>query len=104
MGTRKLAALVVFLFGALGGCADLDAYVYRSGEFDRGASGFGRDPTDATKVDICYNRRVTTPAELQEMAWAECAKFDKVARYTRGSILTCPMLLPLGAHFDCIRP
>jgi len=89
---------------ALGGCADLEPYVYRSGEFDRGASDFGRDPSDVKTVAICYNRRTTTPAELQEMARAECAKFDKVARYTQGSILTCPVLLPLGAHFDCARP
>ena len=66
MGTRKLAALVVFLFGALGGCADLDAYVYRSGEFDRGASGFGRDPTDVSN-EACRHLSATgawtTPAE-----------------------------------------
>jgi hypothetical protein len=88
----------------LGGCADPDAYVYRSGEFDRGAPGFGRDPTDVKTVAICYNRRVTSPVELQEMARAECAKFDKAARYTQGSILSCPVLLPLGAHFDCVGP
>ena len=89
---------------ALGGCADPEPYIYRSGEFDRGSVDFNRGPTDVANVDICYNRRVTTPAALQEMARAECAKYGKVARYTRGSVLTCPMLLPLGAHFDCIRP
>ncbi len=104
MRTRKLAALAVFLLATLGGCTDPEPYVYRSGEFDRGASNFGRDPTDVKTVAICYNRRVTSPADLQEMARAECAKFDKVARYTQGSMLSCPMLLPLGAHFDCVRP
>ncbi|MDP7651796.1 MAG: hypothetical protein QGF38_08845 [Rhodospirillales bacterium] len=105
MGTRILAtsALAVFLF-ALGGCADPEPYVYRSGEFDRGSSDFGRDPTDVKAVAICYNRRVTSPAQLQEMARAECAKFGKVARYTQGRILTCPLALPLGAHFECVGP
>ena len=103
MGTRNLAALAVFLL-ALSGCADPEPYIFRSGEFDRGAENFGRDPTDVDTVGICYNRRVTSPAELQEMARAECAKFDKVARYTQGSFLSCPVLLPLGAHFNCVRP
>jgi len=103
MGTRNLAALAVFLL-ALSGCADPEPYISRSGEFDRGAESFGRDPTDVETVTICYNRRVTSPAELQEMARAECAKFDKVPRYTQGSFLSCPVLLPLGAHFSCVRP
>ena len=104
MGIRTLAALAVIILAVLGGCADPEPYVYRSGEFNRAASDFGRDPTDVETVTICYNRRATTPAELQEMARAECAKFNNVARYTNGSILTCPALLPLGAHFDCIQP
>ena len=106
MGTRIRAAsvLAVFLLGALGGCADPEPYILRIGEFDRRAPNFGRDPTDVKTVAICYNRRVSTPAQLQEMARAECAKFDKVARYTQGSILACPVLVPLGAHFDCVGP
>ena len=103
MGTRNLAALAVFLL-VLSGCADPEPYIFRSGEFDRGAESFGRVPTDVDTVDICYNRRATSPAELQEIARAECAKFDKVPRYTQGSFLSCPILLPLGAHFDCVRP
>jgi hypothetical protein len=103
MRTRNLAARAVFLL-ALSGCVDLEPYILRSKEFDRGAPNFNRAPTDVKTVTICYNRRVTSPSELQEMARAECAKFDKVALYTQGSFLSCPMLLPLGAYFKCVRP
>ena len=103
MRTRNLAARAVFLL-ALSGCADPEPYIFRSNEFDRGAPSFGRDPTDVKTVTICYNRRITSPSELQEMARAECAKFDKVALYTQGSFLNCPILLPLGAYFNCARP
>jgi hypothetical protein len=103
MGARSLAALAVFLL-VFSGCADPEPYIFRIGEFDRGAENFSGDPTDMDTVDICYNRRATSPAELQEMARAECAKFDKVPRYTKGSFLSCPIFLPLGAHFDCAPP
>ena len=104
MRTGKYAALAVFILAALGGCTDPEPYVYRSGEFDRRAPDFGRDPADVETVTVCYNRRVTSPADLQEMARAECAKYGKVARYTRGSRLSCPVLVPLGAHFACVKP
>ena len=103
MGTRNLAALAVFLL-VLSGCADPVPYIFRSGEFGREAKSLSRDRTDVNTVDICYNRRATSPAELQEMARAECAKFDKVPRYTKGSFLSCPIFLPLGAHFNCGDP
>ena len=84
MRTPTPAAFAIILM-ALGGCADPEPYIYRSGEFDRGSVDFNRGPTDVANVDICYNRRVTTPAALQEMARAECAKYGKVARYTRAA-------------------
>ena len=85
-------------------CSVSEPYVYLEDEFDRTVSGFGQDPTDIEAVAICYNARSTTPGVLREMAQAECARFDKVARFSHQDTLTCPVFTPVGARFKCVRP
>ncbi len=107
MGWFRLVPLIagVCLPLALAGCAGATApYVYKAGEFDRTLPTFGKDPTDINAVTICYNNRGTTPEEIRDMAQTECAQFEKSARFTDQNYKTCPLLTPVAAHFECVKP
>ena len=106
MGYRRFLVPLFALLLALAAvaCSGLEPYVYLPSEFNRGSPDFGRDPTDIKAVAICYNSRSITPEALREMARAECARFDKVARFSHQDTLRCPIITPVGAHFKCVRP
>ncbi len=98
--------LILFLGVAAGagGCTDEAAFVYDSGEFDRTSPTFAKEPEDIETVTICYNRRATSQREVTRMAQAECAKFNKTARFDALEFLHCPVLTPSGTRFDCVGP
>ncbi len=101
----RLAARVCLPFAVLAGCAGATVpYVYEAGEFDRSSPNFNKEPTDITSVTICYGTRGTTPEEIRDMAQTECARFEKTARFTDQNYRTCPLLTPVAAHFDCMKP
>ena len=101
----RLVARVCLPFAVLAGCAGSTVpYVYKAGEFDRSSPNFGKEPTDITSVTICYGTRGTTPEEIRDMAQTECAQFEKTARFTDQNYQTCPLLTPVAAYFDCVKP
>ncbi len=108
MGSFRLVRLVAHIclpFAVLAGCAGSTVpYVYKVGEFNRASPNFGKEPTDITSVTICYGTRGTTPEEIRDMAQTECAQFEKTARFTDQNYRTCPLLTPVAAHFDCVKP
>ncbi len=101
----RLVAPVCLPFAVLAGCAGSTVpYVYKVGEFDRSSANFGKEPTDITSVTICYGTRGTTPEEIRDMAQTECAQFEKTARVTDQNYQTCPLLTPVAANFECVKP
>ena len=101
----RLVARVCLPFAVLAGCAGSTVpYVYNAGEFDRSLPNFNREPTDITSLTICYSTRGTTPEEIRDMAQTECAQFEKTASFTEQNYQTCPLLTPVAAHFDCVKP
>jgi len=96
-----LPLIAVMALTAVGGCSLPDPYVYRNKEFDRDLATFGKEPKDLATVGICYNKKNTTPQQIIQMAQAECAKYHKVARFSRQTRLQCPLLTPVEAIFLC---
>ncbi len=89
---------------ALGACAQFEPYVYDANEFNREAPGFGREPTDIRKVEVCYNRSAATPEQILDLAQEACGKFGKEARFAYHRHLECPLMTPILAHFECVGP
>jgi hypothetical protein len=81
------------------GCAP---YIYEADEFNRERADFGRELKDRTAVDICYFTRNTSPQDILAMAEAECAKFNKTARYRHSLVGECPMATPTMGRFACV--
>jgi hypothetical protein len=104
MKANRLIFLTLVLGVALGagGCADQAAFIYNPDEFNRESATYAKEPEDIEDVIICYSRRVTSQQEVTRMAQAECAKFNKTARFTGIEFLECPVLTPGGAQFDCV--
>ncbi len=101
----RLVALVCLPFAVLAGCAGSTVpYEYKAGEFDRSLPNFAKEATDITSVTICYGTRGTTPEEIRDMAQTECAQFEKTARFTEQNYQTCPLLTPVAAYFECVKP
>lgn len=87
-----------------GGCAWAEPYVFDSQEFNRDAPNFGKELTDRSSVSVCYSRRGATPREVLDLAQTECGKFQKVARFTGQERLACPLVAPVKANFECVKP
>ncbi len=93
----SFSVLLVFLVAA---CAQ-EPFIYDANEFNRDHVDFAKEPTDRTSVEICYNRRSTTPQALLKMAADECGRFGKRAVFERHDYLECPLMAPARAHFRC---
>ena len=101
---RVLPVIVVASLGlAAFGCAETDPYVYTASEFDRDEPGFGKEPTNIAKVEICYSKHSTTVQALGELANARCGEFGKVARFKSQDYLECPLFTPARATFACVK-
>ena len=104
---RRQITILVLAIGVISvtlGCSHLEPYVFKAGEFDRDSPEFAKEPTDIDTVTICYNKYGTTPQELLEMAQNTCGAFSKVARFDHQDRLNCPLLTPVGANFECVKP
>lgn len=96
--TVRLAALAICI-SALSACA---SYIYDPQEFDRERPDFGRELKDRAEVNICYFTRASSPQDILAMAEAECAKFNKTARYQYSEIGECPLATPTLGRFACV--
>lgn len=101
--TEKLPFIFVLLLG-LSACSRATPYVFKEGEFDRNSPSFNKVPDDIDKVQICYNKYLTTPQALQEMAQSKCGLYDRLAYFYKQDILHCPLVTPVIATFLCLRP
>ena len=104
MGRFKpiLAALGILAVLLVTACGSPEAYVYKAGEFNRGAKDFGKEPEKIDSVTICYNKFRTKPEIIANMASTECAKFNKKAEFKRQTLKTCPLFTPVAAVYKCI--
>lgn len=98
----KPVSLLLFLV-VLAAC-DREAYIFTPNEFDRGRPGFGRELTDRSALQICYNNQTITPQALLGMAAKECGRFGKQAVFSHHEYLECPLTTPARAHFQCVAP
>mgnify|MGYP004238706311 CR=1 FL=1 len=94
-----LAALLV-----LAACAEKKPYIYNADEFNRESPNFAKEVKNRSFVEICYNRKTTTPAKVKEMAEIECAKFGKRAHFNKHNTLLCSVTAPAQAEFYCLAP
>ncbi len=90
------AILAAVLASALGGCSALDPYA----TFPRAAEAGVTDP--GPRVAICYDRLVSTLAEVQRAAQQECAANTVATPVDTDWLLEyCPLLVPARATFVC---
>jgi hypothetical protein len=98
-----ISGLAVGLVLACVACSRFEPYVYDAKEFDREAPGFGREPTDIDRVEVCYNRSAATPEMILEIAQETCGKFGKDAQFADNRFLVCPLVTPILARFKCVK-
>jgi len=97
-----VVALSAILLSA--GCAAPPPYVFHSGEFNRASPTFATGPLNIDSVIICYNKSGTKPEIVANMASAECARFNKKARFEQQSLDYCPLSTPIAAIYACDGP
>ena len=88
----------------LASCAAEPPYIFEADEFNREKAGFAKEITDRSIVEICYNKRSTTPKLLTQMAVDECRRFGKKAVFKEHKTLSCSVSAPAQAVFLCIGP
>jgi len=97
MGSLAVAVAVTVLVSACSGRPYVDSR--REAGLDRTV---GSSSPNAPVV--CYNKNVTSPAEVQAMADAVCAESAQVARFKNEYVLECPLTQPWRATFQCVKP
>lgn len=85
-------------------CAGESPYIYKAEEFNRSDPNFAKAITDRSTVEICYNKRSTTPDLLLLMATDECRRFGKRAVFLKHQTLECSISAPAQAVFSCVTP
>ena len=88
----------------LSACTDAGPYIFNADEFNRASAGFGMELKDRSKVEICYNKKSTTPKIVTQMAKDECGRFGKVAYFVSNGDLTCSIGSPAKAIYRCLCP
>ena len=101
--TRIFGALFGVLL-LLGACVTQEPYVLNANEFNRESPNFAKEIKDRNNVEICYNKKSTTPARILAMAEIECAKFGKRAVFKLQKTLSCSIAAPALAEFYCLAP
>lgn len=87
------------------GCSQIEPFVDRrrnaGADFEHLYIGRSRPASPA----ICYNGLWTSEEKLQEMADAECQKHGTGthAEFVEKTILSCKLLLPSHAYYQCIQ-
>ena len=82
-------------------CAAPEAYVFKSGEFNRDSKTFGKEPDNLSSVTICYNKMGTRSEIISKMAVEECGKYGKKAIFFEQTLNLCPLFTPIAAVYDC---
>ncbi|NQU62133.1 MAG: hypothetical protein HQ512_13465 [Rhodospirillales bacterium] len=102
---RIKAAFHVFGVSAVlltGACGAPEAYIYKAGEFNREAAGFGKDVENIDYITVCYNKLGTKPEIIAKIARAECERFNKKSKFIRQSYEKCPLVTPVAAIYKCL--
>jgi hypothetical protein len=92
------------LLSWLSACTDAGPYIFNANEFNRDAPGFGKLLKDRSKVEICYNKKSTTPEIVTQIAKDECGRFGKAAHFFSNGDLTCSIGSPAKAIYWCLCP
>ena len=101
---NKLTLLLGVSVVALTACSRQEPYIFKAGEFDRNNVNFAKELKDRTTVEICYNKRHTSPRILLQMATDECRRFGKRAHFRQSKTLECSISAPAMAKFWCLAP
>jgi len=101
---NKLMILLGLMVIVLTACSRQDPYIYKADEFNRNNANFAKELKDRTTVEICYNKRYTTPKLLLQMATDECRRFGKRALFSKSKTLECSVSAPAQAVFWCLAP
>jgi hypothetical protein len=88
----------------LSACTNVEPYIFKPDEFNRGATNFATKLKDRSKLEICYNKWATTPEILTQMATDECGRFGKVAHFIVSRPLICSFSAPAQAVYSCLCP
>jgi len=89
---------VTLAFSALAGCGG-SPYVDSRREAGQ-TTPVGASTPD--RVAICYSDYGATPDDLQKMAESECAKTGRRAQYEGRVRMTCTLLTPSIAYYNCV--
>ncbi len=105
MSSLKITALVLLLT-TLSACSLFEPFEDRrrnAGELNPERLYTGRSKPDAPA--ICYNGLWTTDAELQQIADAQCQKYnpDSHAQRQGKTSFSCKLFLPSHAYFKCVQ-
>ncbi len=103
-GTLAPTCLVLATLLAVAACSGPAPYLHKPQEHNRNSKDFGKPATDIAEAAICYNRFSTSPDEIRALARDACGQFGKVPRLRGQDHLTCPLLVPSRAIFDCVPP
>ena len=101
--SKKIIFASAFIF-LLSACTNVAPYIFVGGEFNRESSDFAKELKDRSSVEICYNKRSTTPKILTQMATDECRRFGKVAHFMKNKNLACTISAPAKAVYWCLCP
>ena len=82
-------------------CAVPEAYVFKSGEFNRNSKTFGKELDKLSSVTICYNKMGTRSEIISKMAVKECGKYGKKAIFFEQTLNLCPLFTPISAVYAC---
>lgn len=103
MKVLQICFIVGILMAGASACAG-PPYVLDADEFNRSSAEFGKGPTDISSVVVCYSSSNASPDQVRALAVAACGEFGKSARYVDQDYLSCPILTPVSANFDCDGP
>jgi hypothetical protein len=54
------------------------------------------------RVAICYSSQSTTLADVMKLAESECAKTDRIPRFSHQDDAACALMAPTRAFFRCV--
>jgi hypothetical protein len=103
MLSKKLS-LLLLAGSILAACTSEAPYIYNPNEFNREKKGFAKEIKDRAQVQICYNKRSTSPKMLQQMAIDECRRFGKQAIFKQQKNLVCSISAPAQIIYKCFDP
>ena len=101
MNRIKFLGAASLLLSMVAACAAPEPFVYHRDEFNRELATFRQEPSTISSVVVCYGTRGTSPADVIELATAECARYGKLARFSYQDYLICPLTTPVSAHYAC---